>query len=665
PEIMDSCLGWDLFTGDPRVSVAICDTGLQLDHVDLQSHRLDGYNAETRVWESQGGNIEDINGHGTACSGCAAGNGNNGIGISGVGWNLSHRTMRVSDDPGGGAFLSVLTHAAITAVENGDRVSSVSYSGVTSGSAREAATTIKNLGGLLFWAAGNENTPLLGPDRDDDDLIVVAATDENDNRASFSNFGGMVDISAPGTNIFTTYAGGPNFYVTISGTSFSCPLAAGLAALIWSFDPSLTPDDVETIMKESATDLGDPGPDSSFGYGRIDVFDALSRVSPEPIKWQFPEGLPTDLTPDAETTIPVEIISIASEPLPETAQMWYSTGGDFQPVTLEYLGGADYEASIPALSCGVDVDFWFTVQTNNAGEIREPIDAPASFYEALASNGTTISFEDNFEQGGFGWKVDSEALDSGEWERGEPLNVGRGDPPADFDGSGSCYLTDNRAVNSDVDGGPTTLTSPPVAINGNDAYVRFAVWMFSDQGVRDEMTIEMSNDQGETWVPAMTVPHSGREWIDLELRVSNHVEPTATVQVRVSVEDNPNDSLTEAGIDAFEVRIIDCVEVTPLVLEVNQLTGGETGSFRATDCTPDETVYFVYSLNGTGDTWAPQIGTYLGIRRPSLIGTSVADTAGEAAFERRIPTAAIGQTLWLQAAELGRTSNVVQRQVRP
>lgn len=661
---MNSCLGWDLFTGDPRVSVAICDTGIQLDHVDLQMHRLEGYNAETRVWESQGGNIADINGHGTACSGCAAGNGNNGIGISGVGWNLSHRTMRVSNSPGGGAFISTLTHAALTAVENGDKVASVSYGGVDTLQARDTATVIKGLGGLLVWAAGNENQLLIGPNRDDDDLIVVAATDQNDRKASFSNFGTIIDVAAPGVRIFTTYAGGPTFYVTIDGTSFSCPLTAGLAALIWSFDPSLTPDQVEQIIKTGADDLGDPGADNAFGYGRINVFKSLQQVSPDPIKWQFPAGLPEQITPEVETVIPVEIIPIASDPLPATATMWYSTGGNYSPVALSHLGGDEYEAVIPPLACSTDVEFYFSVMTDNAGEIRDPLDAPATVHDALATNGTPVAFTDNFQAGGTGWSATFRNLAAGAWERGKPINVGRGDPPTDFDGSGACYVTDNTAVNSDVDGGPAVLTSPLVALNGNDAFISFAVWMFSDAGVRDEMVIEVSNDQGQTWVPVMNMSHMGRVWTPVSFRVSDYVAPAAAVQVRMAVADDPNDSLTEAGIDAFEVKLIQCLDAEPLALSVPQLVSGQPAVLVATGCTPNEKAHFVYTGVGTGSTWAGAIGTYLDLRAPELIGSRIAGSDGEASIEKRIPVTAGGKRVWLQAAQIGRTSNVEQRTIQ-
>ena len=112
---MQSCDAWDIETGDPSIVVAICDTGIRLTHEDLQLHRYEGYHSPSQTWQASGGPINDINGHGTLCSGTAAANGNNGVGVSGVGWNLGHRTMRVTDSGDGAASLSNLTDAARTA----------------------------------------------------------------------------------------------------------------------------------------------------------------------------------------------------------------------------------------------------------------------------------------------------------------------------------------------------------------------------------------------------------------------------------------------------------------------------------------------------------------------------------------------------------------------
>ncbi|NOG53262.1 MAG: S8 family serine peptidase [Planctomycetes bacterium] len=277
---MQSCDGWTLHTGNPSVSVGICDTGIRTTHEDFQQHRLEGYNAVDRQWESQGGNIGAVHPHGTNTTGCAAANGNNGVGVAGVGWDLSHRMLRVSNSSGGGAYMSTLQHAARTAVESGDRVASVSYSGVDTSSNLTTATYVKSIGGLLVWAAGNDGRNLTYGNRDNDDIIVVGGTDSGDSRAYFSAYGQFVDLVAPGVSVYTTNSSSNSSYTSVNGTSFSTPLTAGLAALIWSYDPSLTPDEVEAALKSGCDDLGSGGVDNTYGYGRINVYGSLTSLNP-------------------------------------------------------------------------------------------------------------------------------------------------------------------------------------------------------------------------------------------------------------------------------------------------------------------------------------------------------------------------------------------------
>lgn len=274
--IMESCLGWGVNTGDPAITIAVCDTGVRTTHEDLLLHRKEGYNAFDRVWESQGGLVgPSPHSHGTLTTGAAAANGNNGVGVSGVGWNLSHRMMRVTNLASGSAPLSVLQHAARVAVENGDRVANVSYSGVQSPSNLTTATYMRSHGGILVWAADNSSTDHSFAGRDDDDLIVVGASDSSDGLAWFSSFGSYVDLVAPGVGISTTNAGNDQSYSTPSGTSLSAPLASGLLGMIWSERPTLSPTDVEAIAKRSCDDLGTAGIDDTFGYGRVNLLAAL------------------------------------------------------------------------------------------------------------------------------------------------------------------------------------------------------------------------------------------------------------------------------------------------------------------------------------------------------------------------------------------------------
>ena len=160
PNIMDSCNGWSATTGSTGITVAVCDTGIRTTHEEFQLHRMEGYNAVDMLWESEGGNITPVHSHGTRTTGTVAANGNNGLGVSGVGWNLSHRMVRVSNTSNGNAFQSDILHGARTAIESGDRIANVSYHGVTLTGNSATASYIKSLGGLLIWIAGNTSSNL-------------------------------------------------------------------------------------------------------------------------------------------------------------------------------------------------------------------------------------------------------------------------------------------------------------------------------------------------------------------------------------------------------------------------------------------------------------------------------------------------------------------------
>jgi len=656
---MQSCDGWDIHTGDPSVGVGLCDTGVNVNHEDLLLHRREGYNAVDRVWENDGGNINDINGHGTWVTGCAAGNGDNGVGIAGVGWNLSHRMMRVSNSPGGGSNLSTLQHGARTSIENGDRVASVSSSGVDSNSNLTTATYIKSQGGLLVWAAGNENRNLTISDRDADDIIVAAATDQNDNKASFSNFGRFVDVAAPGVSVFTTDRSGG--YAAVSGTSFSCPLTAGLCALIWSFNPSLTPDEVEAVLKAGADDLGNSGIDDIFGHGRINVFGALTNAS-RPVAFEFPNGRPDMINPDGGDSILVNIIPEDETPDTDSAMFHYNDGGGFVDVPMPFLGNNQYEATFGPTTCGEDVAYYFSIETLEGNLITNPGGAPDTTYHTLSANGIDTLLVENFEQDN-GWTVENIDLEDGPWERAIPAGGGdRGDPPTDSDGSGRCFVTDNFDGNSDIDGGPTRLTSPRFDLTGTKPIISYDRWFFNDDRDQDRFTVEVSNDDGNNWSLVDEFGDSGEAWVSASFRLEEFVTPTSQVRVRFSATDNPNDSVTEAGLDNFRIEEIDCGGGSQdcLTLSIENLVGGEEATVTVLDGTPGVRAVTVYGLE-SGVTLIEEQFDYCatfgieGVTRNRVVGglNQSFDNNGEMSFDVPIPSGAGGTRIFFQSAMQG------------
>ena len=130
------------------------------------------------------------------------------------------------------------------------------------------------------------------------------------------------------------------------------------------------------------------------------------------------------------------------------------------------------------------VDWYVSAQSTIGATVTSPSDAPAFTFSATAAVGRTDLLNLNF-QAAPGWAVTGDATD-GQWDRGVPVACNRGDPSADFDGSGQCMFTDNSAANgcnSDVDGGSTILTTSSFNVSGlNDPYVGYARWFSNTAG---------------------------------------------------------------------------------------------------------------------------------------------------------------------------------------
>ena len=284
-----------------------------------------------------------------------------------------------------------------------------------------------------------------------------------------------------------------------------------------------------------------------------------------PLRISFPNGLPSVLTPGQATDITVQIDDIDETYVPGSGLLYYRyDGGAYQSAALTPLGGGLYNATLPAASCGATPEFHFSAEGDLGSIVTSPVSAPAEVYTALVGE-FSVFFEDDFETNQ-GWTVQNSAgLADGPWDRGVPVNCGRGDPTSDFDGSGSCYLTDNSAAsecNSDVDDGYTWLISPRINLSGGDAEVSYALWYTNDYGSdpnNDLFVVWASDDDGANWAEVETFgPASYSDWAEHSFLVSDYVTPTAGFRVRFEASDLNSGSVVEAGIDAFSVMSFTC-----------------------------------------------------------------------------------------------------------
>ncbi|MBK4735919.1 S8 family serine peptidase [Noviherbaspirillum pedocola] len=268
---------WDTTQG-AGVTIAILDSGVDGSHPDLVPNLVAGYN-----FYDNNTNTADACGHGTAVAGTAAAVTNNGAGVAGVAGQAKIMPIRVAyfDTTYNEcyAYYSTISNGLTWAADHGAKIANVSYGGVSaSSSIISAAQYMQSKGGLVFVSAGNNGTQ--DTTTPTSSMIVVSATDPNDNLYSWSTYGSFVTLSAPG-DVWTTSNG--SGYQEWMGTSFSSPLTAAVGALVMAANPNLTGASVQNILQSTAVDLGAAGKDIYYGYGRVNAAAAVQAALASPV----------------------------------------------------------------------------------------------------------------------------------------------------------------------------------------------------------------------------------------------------------------------------------------------------------------------------------------------------------------------------------------------
>jgi hypothetical protein len=312
---------------------------------------------------------------------------------------------------------------------------------------------------------------------------------------------------------------------------------------------------------------------SSIGYAAAYVD---YPGAPPSLTFQYPNGIPELLAPGIDNIFRVNIYPAHSVPEPGTGCLYYSVdGGAYIAEPLVQHFPNQYDATFPAADCYTRFDFYFSAETTQGDTVYDPAGAPSETYMAIVATGTVTLFDDDFETDQ-GWSVQAGAA-TGNWERADPQQVESGglvtQPEDDHTAAGTeCYVTDGRAgsgVDSyDVDGGPTHLTSPVLNLAGTNATVSYWRWYHISSELDNELVVEVSNDDGSSWVTAETVAHR-ETWTFVRWFVSDYVTPTAQVRVRFTADDTPNNSLVEALVDDFKVEVADCPPPEQYTLTVN------------------------------------------------------------------------------------------------
>lgn len=298
-EVTQTSDAWQCRKVGQDIVVAVIDTGVDLDHPDLEANIIPGTSFVQDVPSP-----DDDHGHGTHVAGIVAAVANNG-GAIGVSPRAKIMPIKVLDDEGNGSMFEV-AKGIIWAAENDADIINLSLGMRVNSSFMDDAINQAYEQGILLVAAagncGNDSFAYFNCTYQDQPtypgaypkVMAVASTDRHDQQSSFSNQGDYIEVAAPGSDISSTYFDGR--YQVLSGTSQATPHVAGLAALMWAEYPDLTAQQIRTHIHQSTDDLGPDGKDTTYGHGRINIGRAIDTLT-------SPNTLPISVLP-ATSSLP-------------------------------------------------------------------------------------------------------------------------------------------------------------------------------------------------------------------------------------------------------------------------------------------------------------------------------------------------------------------------
>ena len=278
-----------------------------------------------------------------------------------------------------------------------------------------------------------------------------------------------------------------------------------------------------------------------------------------------PNGTPTSVLPGPETEVDVMIVDGVEQYVPGTGMVHYRFDplDPYTAIPLTSQGGDLYLATIPGARPDSLPEFYFSAQGDGGSTVYSPSGAPATVYSYTLEGLPEVLMHDNFETD-TGWTVQNQNLSTGAWERCDPNPTsGQQVAPLNDNPSGTgtlCYVTENGPsgayyADHDIDGGPTRLISPAIDLSSGDAMIKCYAWYYSRDG-NDPFKIDVSNNNGTSWTNVFSTNNSLGGWSSHSFLVSDYVTPTASVRVRYSAQDQPNDDIVEAGLDDFSVERI-------------------------------------------------------------------------------------------------------------
>lgn len=361
---IDSEQAWDISTGSSDVVIAIIDTGVDLNHPDLQSKIVPGYD-----FVNNDANADDDHMHGTACASLAAASTNNASGMAGVDWNARIMPLKALDDEGYGSTSDIIASVNWARTNGADVISMSLGGGSYSSTFNTAINNAFSAGIVVVSATGNDNESSISyPAGYANSMAVGALSPCNERKTPSScdgewwwgsNYGTGIDVMAPGVLLRSATING--YILNMNGTSGATPHVAGVAGLIRAVNPTLDAAAIRTIIRDSAYDIGDIGYDLQTGYGRLNAYQALLLAAPS-------DPCDTDLAGPALTHEPLEDLEenglsypvsvIATDDCEvEGVQLRWNVGAGWIGVAMLNNSGDTWQASIPAQVAGTTVHY--------------------------------------------------------------------------------------------------------------------------------------------------------------------------------------------------------------------------------------------------------------------------------------------------------------------
>ncbi len=311
--------------------------------------------------------------------------------------------------------------------------------------------------------------------------------------------------------------------------------------------------------------------------GRCSTIEVWINDPPVGVQFTYPQGLPANPVPNTPSPFQVQATIIGGSTIQPGSALLFSrvNGGAWASVPMTESATPNlFDAVLPGAPCAASVEYYVQVSLLVGGAFTGPPGAPTNgVHIATPAFGVESTFE-GFETGTGGFTVVNAAgMTTGMWERANPNGTINGTamaaPEDDAESATSsvfCFVTDDgvaggAAGSNDVDGGPTDLISPAIDLSSTDATISYAVWHYCSTAVVDPLVVSISNDDGANWTTVESINSTNSTWQTHTFVASDFFpgQPlTANVRVRFRVQDNPNDSVTESGVDVFQVTSIVC-----------------------------------------------------------------------------------------------------------